>query len=69
MKFENGLKKIDEIIEQLENGEIELEESVGKYEEAMKVLGECKKILDNVEGKLKKVVSDEEGKIKITDFE
>ncbi len=69
MKFEAGLEKIDLIIEQLENGEIELEKSLEKYEEAMKVLAECKKILNNVEGKLKKVVSNENGKIEITDFE
>ena len=35
--FEANLKKLEEIVEKLENGEVDLEESVKLYEEGMKL--------------------------------
>ena len=52
--FEEGLKKIDKIIELLEKKGIGLEESISHYEEAMRAISECNTILDSIEGKLKK---------------
>ena len=33
--FENNLKKLESIVEKLENGDVDLEESVKLYEEGM----------------------------------
>ena len=35
--FENSIKKLEDIVEKLESGEIDLEESVSLYEEGMKL--------------------------------
>ena len=39
------MKQIEEIIDQLENGEIDLDESIKKYENGMALIEKCKKIL------------------------
>ena len=66
--FEESIKQIDDLINLLENGEINLEESIGKYEESMKLIKNCYKILDSAEGKIKKIV-EENGKIETKDFD
>ena len=39
--FENNLKKLESIVEKLENGEVDLEESVKLYEEGMNLKKAC----------------------------
>ncbi len=39
--YEEKLDEIDEIIEKLENGELNLEESIKEYEKSMKLIEEC----------------------------
>ncbi len=56
ISFEEGLKKIDDIIELLEKKGVGLEESISHYEEAMRTISECNTILDSIEGKLKKII-------------
>ena len=43
--IETLMKQIEEIIDQLENGEIDLDESIKKYENGMALIEKCKKIL------------------------
>ncbi|BDU50252.1 exodeoxyribonuclease VII small subunit [Haliovirga abyssi] len=69
LKFEEALLEIDEIIDELENGEVELEESVKKYEKAMEMIKFCKGKLDSIEGKIKKINLNESGDIEIADFQ
>ena len=39
--FEKNLHKLEEIVEKLENGEVDLEESVKLYEEGMRLKKIC----------------------------
>lgn len=54
--FEDNLKKLDEIIQKLEDGELALDESIKEYEKAMKILKESSDILSEAEGKILKVL-------------
>ena len=38
-KFEDKMKELEEIIQELENGEIDLDSSIEKYTRAMKLVG------------------------------
>jgi exodeoxyribonuclease VII small subunit len=49
MKFEDSVKKLDEIIAALENNEISLEDSINLYKEGTKLIADCRKELDNAE--------------------
>ena len=58
VKFEDKLKELEEIVNELENGEIDLDTSIEKYTYAMKLVKECDKKLKNVEEKVSKIVSE-----------
>ncbi|MDR3259567.1 MAG: exodeoxyribonuclease VII small subunit [Fusobacteriaceae bacterium] len=53
--FEENLNSIDEIIEKLENGQLNLDDSIKEYESAMKLLKESSEMLKEAEGKILKV--------------
>ena len=65
-KFEEKLKELESIIADLENGEIDLDQSIEKYTRAMKLVKECDEKLKGVEEQVSKLVT-EEGEIQ--DFE
>lgn len=49
MTFENSVKKLEEIVSQLENNEITLEESIEIYKEGVTLIGKCRKQLETAE--------------------
>lgn len=49
MKFEQSVKRLDEIITALENPEITLEDSLKLYKDGAELIGSCRKELDNAE--------------------
>ena len=49
VKFEEKLKKLENIVNELESGEIDLDESIEKYKEAMNLVKECDSKLKSVE--------------------
>ena len=50
IKFEEKLKELEQIINELENGEIDLEDSIVKYTRAMNLVNDCDKKLKNING-------------------
>lgn len=65
-KFEEKITKLEKIVNELENGEIDLDDSITKYFEAMKLVKECDKKLKDIENQVVKMV-DEDGRE--TDFQ
>ena len=61
-KFEEKMKDLEKIINELENGNIDLEDSINKYTEAMKLVKECDEQLKNIEKQVSKIVIDGEEK-------
>lgn len=58
IKFEEKLKELEEIVNELEKGEIDLDSSIEKYTYAMKLVKECDKKIKSVEEKVSKIVSE-----------
>ncbi|NLP26559.1 MAG: exodeoxyribonuclease VII small subunit [Clostridiales bacterium] len=52
MQFEEGIKKLEEIVTSLENGDLSLEKSVELYSEGIKISANCKKELENARIKI-----------------
>ena len=52
INFESELKKLENIVAELEKGELNLDESVTKFEEGIKISKECNKILEEAEKKI-----------------
>ena len=68
LTFEENLKKLEDIVESLESGEIDLEKSVELYEKGMILKNNCEEKLKNVEMQIKKIKI-ENNKIEKEDFE
>ncbi len=58
MKFEDKIKKLEEIINDLENGTTDLDESIKKYTLAMQMVKECDEELKNIETQVNKIVTE-----------
>ena len=44
--FEENLEELETIVKKLENGDVPLDEAIDKFNEGMKLAGECNKILE-----------------------
>ncbi len=67
-KFEEKVDELEKIIAELENGNIELEDSIEKYAYAMKLAKECDEKLKKIEEKVNKIIQ-ENGTIEDFDLE
>ncbi len=52
MKFEEALKKLEDIVSKLEEGDMSLEESLSKYEEGIKLSKICSRQLEAAKSKV-----------------
>ena len=68
MKFEESLNRLEEIVKNLEEGEISLEETLPLFEEGIKLLNGLKDYLSAAEIKIEKLIKDSEGKFKIDEY-
>lgn len=57
-KFEDKMTELETIVNELENGEIDLDTSIEKYTKAMKLVRECEKKLNEVEEKVNKILNE-----------
>jgi exodeoxyribonuclease VII small subunit len=69
LKFEQAMERLDTIVEAMESGEIGIEESISKYEEAMQLAAHCRKILEESEQRIKKIQLDATGQPRTEPFE
>ena len=58
MKFEEKMEKLEKIVADLENDNSDLEDSINKYSEAMKLIKECDGQLKNIEENINKIVTE-----------
>lgn len=66
--FEDSLKKLEEIVAQLERGDVPLEESIRLFEEGTRLSAECRKQLEEAEGKVEMLVKQRDGAMKREPF-
>ena len=67
--FEEDLKALESVVEQLERGDLSLEDSVRLFEEGMKLSDACKKELEGAEGKIQLLVDRGKSGMKVVDFD
>lgn len=61
MNFEESMKELETIANELENGELDLDTSLSKFEEGMKLSKKCSELLQNAEKKINILLETEEG--------
>ena len=68
LKFEDAMKELEAIANDLEKGDLSLEESVSKFEEGMKLSKQCNDIIEKAEKKIT-ILLQKDGKIEEENFE
>ncbi|MEE9584337.1 MAG: exodeoxyribonuclease VII small subunit [Candidatus Brocadiales bacterium] len=68
MKFEEALRQLEEIVGELEKGELSLDESLAKYEDGIKIYRMCLELLEGAEERLKMFTRDEKGRLLVKDL-
>ena len=68
-KFETALEELELVVEQLETGELSLEDSLDAFEKGVGLVKFCGQKLDEVEKKVELLVKDKEGKLQLKGFE
>lgn len=59
--FEDALKRLETIVEELESGELSLEDSIARYEEGMKLSRRLTQTLDEAEKRIERLVENDDG--------
>jgi len=66
--FEEQMEQLEKIVSELENGNLNLDDSVTKFEEGIKISKECNKILETAEKKIT-ILINKENEIQEENFE
>jgi exodeoxyribonuclease VII small subunit len=61
LSFELALKELEEIVGRLEQGEVDLEDSIALYERGQELKAHCETRLKAAEGRLEKIVHGAKG--------
>lgn len=67
--FEDAMKRLEEIVETLGEGNLSLEDSLKRFQEGMDLCKVCNKKLDEAEYKVEKLMEKEGGELSVEGFE
>jgi exodeoxyribonuclease VII small subunit len=69
MSFEQALKQLEEIVQRLEKGQVELEDSIAIYERGTALKAHCEAKLRDAEARIEKIVVGPGGAHKTAPFD
>ena len=58
ISFEDKIRELEEIVKELETGEVNLDDAIDKYTKAMKLAKECSDKLNNATEKVNKILKE-----------
>ena len=61
VNFEEAMKKLEALAQELEKGDLDLDQSVQKFEEGMALAKKCNDILEKAEKRITILMQEEEG--------
>ena len=67
MSFETALAELENIVNQLESGQVDLEQSIGIYERGEKLKARCEALLKKAEARIEKITLKPDGTVKGTE--
>jgi len=68
MNFEENMQQLEVIVQELESGKLNLDDSMKKFEEGIKVSKKCSDYLEKAEKKITLLVQDKDGEITEEEF-
>ena len=67
-KFEDCLQRLEKIVDELERGDVALEQALKLFEEGVQLSNNCRKELEEAEGKVE-ILLKQNGKLQVEPFE
>jgi len=67
--FEKDLQKLEQIVQELEKGELTLEESLKQFEEGIRLARQCEKALADAERRIEILLQNDTGEIEAQPFD
>lgn len=61
--FEQSLLQLEQIVRELESGDLPLEKAIKKFEDGIELSNNCSKLLDETERKITLLLRDKEGHV------
>src|SRR4051795_9664797 len=68
LNFETAMDRLEKIVEQMESGQLPLEDLIVRYEEGMNLVKVCQERLASAEQKIEIIARNSTGKPKVTEF-
>lgn len=69
IKFEEALKKLEKIVDDLEKGDLSLDEALKKYQEGIELSRLCNQRLENARKKIDCLVKNKKGEFELKPLE
>ena len=69
LSFEQALKQLEEIVQKLEKGQVDLEDSIAIYERGTALKAHCEAKLKSAEARIEKIVISPSGKASAQPFD
>lgn len=69
VKFEDALKKLEKIVDDLEKGDLSLDEALKKYQEGIELSRLCAQRLDQAKKKIDVLVKNKKGEFELKPME
>lgn len=69
MKFEEAIKKLEKIVEDLEKGDLSLDEALKKYQEGIEFSRQCSQRLENAKKKIDILAKNKKGEFELKPFD
>ncbi len=66
--FEECLQALEKVVERIESGELNLEESLGTFEEGVRLVQSCNHKLGEVERRIEVLTKDSEGRSRLREL-
>ena len=66
--FEEAMEELEKVVDELENNELSLDESVDKFQKGMELSKYCNSLLEEAEKKITVLIDDGEGTMIEKDF-
>jgi exodeoxyribonuclease VII small subunit len=68
MKFEQGLRKLEDIVNTLDEGQVSLDQALNLFKEGLHLSKELSKTLDDIERKVEIIIKKDDGSIEKRPF-
>lgn len=68
LTYEEALKELEDIVEELEKNQLTLEESLEKFKRGVELYKYCNRVLTQIEGEVKILLKDDYGNLDEDDF-